>query len=64
MTWHPGAAAGPDQTQVAVSFESTSTGTRVRLEHSGWEHVEPQRRTGYDSGWDLVLGRFVSAGVG
>jgi uncharacterized protein YndB with AHSA1/START domain len=61
VTWHPGSDAGPEQTQVAVSFEPASGGTLVRLEHSGWERVAPSRRVGYDSGWDVVLGAFVSA---
>ena len=61
MTWHPGADAGPAQTQVAVTFESTPDGTLVRLEHSGWERVEPARRAGYGTGWDVVLAAFVSA---
>jgi uncharacterized protein YndB with AHSA1/START domain len=61
LTWHPGTEAGPDQTQVAVSFEATSSGTRVRLEHSGWERVGAAGRTSYDTGWDLVLGRYETA---
>jgi uncharacterized protein YndB with AHSA1/START domain len=61
VTWHPGEEPGPGQTQVAVTFEPTSAGTVVRLEHSGWERVQPSRRDGYDTGWDLVLGAFVSA---
>jgi uncharacterized protein YndB with AHSA1/START domain len=46
VTWHPGSDGGPEQTQVAVSFEPASGGTLVRLEHSGW---------------DVVLGTFVAA---
>jgi uncharacterized protein YndB with AHSA1/START domain len=61
VTWHPGSDAGPEQTQVAVSFEPASGGTLVRLEHSGWERIAPARRDNYDSGWDVVLGAFVSA---
>jgi uncharacterized protein YndB with AHSA1/START domain len=61
MTWHPGAEPGADQTQVAVTFEAAAGGTLVRLEHSGWERVGAAGRTGYDTGWDLVLGRYVTA---
>jgi uncharacterized protein YndB with AHSA1/START domain len=61
LTWHPGEDSGPEQTHVAITFETTSSGTRVRLEHSGWERVEPARRVSYETGWDSVLGAFVDA---
>ncbi|MDT7571524.1 MAG: hypothetical protein QOE05_1698 [Actinomycetota bacterium] len=61
LTWHPGEDGGPEQTRVAVTFEAVSEGTLIRLEHSGWERVQPARRVGYDTGWDVVLGAFVAA---
>lgn len=61
MTWHPGEESSPQQTQLAVTFESAAGGTLVRLEHSGWERVDLARRTSYDAGWDNVLAGLVSA---
>ena len=61
MPWHPGATPGPDQTEVTVTFEPVPEGTRVRLEHSGWERLAPGHRGDYDSGWDTVLAGFVAS---
>ena len=61
LTWHPGEESTPQQTQLAVTFEGTSDGTLVRLEHSGWERVDLARRSSYDGGWDNVLAAFASA---
>lgn len=36
MTWHPGRAAD-DASRVTVDFEPDGDGTRVVLEHTGWE---------------------------
>ena len=47
-------------TDVDVTFERADGGTRVRLEHSGFERV-PQAETfvgGYDAGWKELLGWF------
>ena len=59
FTWHPGRDAETGQ-EVDVRFSADGGGTRVHLEHRGWEklgermaEVVPQ----YDSGWDEVLGR-------
>jgi len=60
FTWH-----APDwevATQVQVRFVAEDTGTRVELEHSGWDR-EPklaEARKRYDSGWDFVLGQYQS----
>jgi hypothetical protein len=37
--------------------------TTVELIHTGWERHPrgAEARTGYDSGWDLVLGQYVRA---
>ena len=50
-----------DLTEVEVRFLAEGTGTRVELEHRGWESVDaeaPAKRGSYDSGWGVVLGRF------
>jgi hypothetical protein len=41
----------------------TADRTRVRLEHRGWERLaDPAgQRTGYDAGWDVVLGRYLGS---
>jgi uncharacterized protein YndB with AHSA1/START domain len=45
-------------TQVEVRFLADGTGTRVELEHSGWEQEAKLRdtRKSYDGGWDRMLG--------
>ncbi len=59
FSWHPGTnSARP--TQVEVDFESDGDArTKVTLTHSGWEQwadAAPEKRGGYDTGWDYVLG--------
>jgi uncharacterized protein YndB with AHSA1/START domain len=49
-------------TEVEIRFEPDGHGTRVELEHRGWENVEleaPAKRGNYDTGWDFVLGKYV-----
>jgi uncharacterized protein YndB with AHSA1/START domain len=46
---------------VEVRFAAEGEGTRVDLEHRGWEHSGPEERTGYDGGWEYVLGKFVGS---
>lgn len=63
FTWHPGGS--PDEaTSVDVCFEPDDGGTVVRLTHDGWAHRGDGEaaRLGYDTGWDLVLGRLTAAG--
>ena len=59
--WYPGRS--PDTAQeVTVTFSATSGGSLVELVHVGWETlgtVAQARRDGYDSGWDLVLARYI-----
>ena len=46
-------------TEVEVRFTPEDGGTRVDLEHRGWENVAEERvekRESYDTGWDHVLG--------
>jgi hypothetical protein len=47
---------------VEVTFDAHDDGTRVTLTHDGWPNRADGRaaRTGYDSGWDIVLGRLVA----
>ena len=47
-------------TQVEVRFIPEGTGTRLELEHSGWEQTEKVRefRKNYDGGWDTMLGHY------
>ncbi len=49
-------------TEVEVRFVPEGEGTRVELEHRGWERLAgggPAKRESYDRGWDVVLGRYV-----
>ena len=46
-------------TEVEVRFLPEGDGTRLELEHRGWEAVSEDaadKRSAYDSGWDQVLG--------
>ena len=48
-------------TEVEVRFAPVGAGTRVEVEHSGWERLAegaPDKRESYDTGWDFVLGRY------
>ncbi|MGB2953102.1 MAG: SRPBCC family protein [Gaiellaceae bacterium] len=52
-------------TELEVRFTAAGDGTRVELEHRGWERYGEQAGASYDSyngGWDTVLGRYVEAG--
>ena len=51
-----------DRTEVEVRFSPEDEGTRVELEHRGWERVVEsgvEKRENYDTGWDHVLGKYV-----
>jgi uncharacterized protein YndB with AHSA1/START domain len=51
-----------DLTEVEVRFSPDGGGTRVDLEHRGWELVADaasEKRDSYDAGWEVVLGTFV-----
>ena len=48
-------------TEVEVRFVADGDGTRVELEHRGWEALAEggaEKRSSYDTGWDFVLGRY------
>jgi uncharacterized protein YndB with AHSA1/START domain len=50
-------------TEVEVRFLPDGTGTRLELEHRGWERLAEdgaQKRENYDAGWDVVLAEYVS----
>jgi len=54
--------AEAEPTEVEVRFLSAEDGTRVELEHRGWERLAEggmEKRANYDTGWDFVLGRYV-----
>jgi hypothetical protein len=63
MTWHPGRAASTAQ-EVEVRFLAAEDGgTRVELEHRGWEALGERaadQRRNYDGGWETVLGCYVT----
>lgn len=66
FTWHPGREASEAQI-VEMRFVADAGGTRVTLEHRGWENagVEgPILRAGYANGWVYVFGEcYASAAV-
>ncbi|OFW72466.1 MAG: hypothetical protein A2Y55_02765 [Actinobacteria bacterium RBG_16_68_12] len=48
-------------TEVEVRFTAEGDGTRVELEHRGWEALAEEgaeKRGNYDTGWDHVLGLY------
>ncbi len=57
MSWHPGSPAETAQ-EVEVRFTPEGSGTRVDLEHRGWEKLgerAAEARSNYDGGWVLVF---------
>jgi uncharacterized protein YndB with AHSA1/START domain len=52
-------------TQVEIRFSGEAGGTRVELEHSGWEQSAKtgDARANYDSGWATILGHYQAAFV-
>ena len=61
FTWR--APSWEEITQVDIRFAADAGGTRVELEHSGWEQSAKTReaRVHYDSGWGTILGHYQSA---
>ena len=60
FTWHPGRGAETAQS-VTVSFAAAGAGTRVDLEHRGWERIgefAAKQREAYEEGWNPVLDRY------
>ena len=60
MTWYPGGT--PDKaTELEVRFAPEAGGTRVDLEHTGWEILAAEgaeHAKNYDEGWGTVLGYY------
>jgi uncharacterized protein YndB with AHSA1/START domain len=59
FTFHPGREAESAGT-VEVRFRPSGSGSRVVLEHSGWELLGEKgldMRKGYDMGWGMVFGK-------
>jgi uncharacterized protein YndB with AHSA1/START domain len=57
MTWHPG-RDDSKATELEVRFAPEGDGTRVDLEHRGWEiyaDEAAETRSSYDDGWGTVL---------
>ncbi|MBA3331254.1 MAG: SRPBCC domain-containing protein [Actinobacteria bacterium] len=51
-------------TEVEIRFVSEGDGTRVEVEHRGWERLgdaAEEARASYESGWDTVLAPYVEA---
>lgn len=66
FTWHPGREVSEAQT-VELRFDAVSEGTRVTLEHRGWENagVEgPVLRAGYAHGWVYVFSECYAKAAG
>ena len=65
FTWHPGSPES-EATDVDVRFHADGDGTLVELVHTGWDRRPDgdTARANYESGWELVLGRYASAGDG
>jgi uncharacterized protein YndB with AHSA1/START domain len=50
-----------EPTEVEVRFTAGERGTRVELEHRGWERLAEggvEKRGNYDTGWEYVLGKY------
>jgi uncharacterized protein YndB with AHSA1/START domain len=65
MTWHPGRGRETAQ-QIEIRFIAEGQGTRVEVEHTGWETLGDQAEAtlaNYDSesGWTGVLGQYAEA---
>jgi uncharacterized protein YndB with AHSA1/START domain len=63
FTWHPGRGHETSQ-EVEIRFFPSGEGTRLELEHRGWERLvatADEIPEHYASGWDEVLDRFAEA---
>jgi uncharacterized protein YndB with AHSA1/START domain len=62
IDWH--VTPGKPSTELELRFASEGDGTRVDLEHRGWERYGDEAAescASYNSGWDIVLKPFVAA---
>ena len=58
LAWNPSREQERPQTEIEVTFTAESDGTRVDLEHRGWERLGDQAgeaRQSYSEGWQHVL---------
>ena len=63
LAWHVGMEPSDDQ-EVELRFVAEDGGTRVELEHRGWEKLAElgrEQRDGYDAGWTGILGLYVQS---
>jgi uncharacterized protein YndB with AHSA1/START domain len=67
LAWHPTLREEPP-TEVEITFSPDGTGTRIDLEHRGWEALgdrADEAADGYEEGWSYVLGeRYAQAAAG
>jgi uncharacterized protein YndB with AHSA1/START domain len=64
FTWRQGDWAPTETTDVEVRFEPIAQGTRVIVEHGGWDQVAsapPGVTDGYAHGWAEILGFYGEA---
>lgn len=64
FTWR--APSWEVDTQVEIRFTAEGSGTRIELEHRGWEQDAKTRdsRGSYDGGWAKILGIYADFAVG
>jgi uncharacterized protein YndB with AHSA1/START domain len=63
VAWKPNSRPTPP-TELEVRFVPDGSGTRVELEHRGWERlgeIAAEAHAGYSTGWNPVLERFETA---
>ena len=66
LAWKPNLSDNPP-TEVAVTFSPHQGGTRLELEHRGWERLGSNAesvRSGYGEGWIGVLALFAKTADG
>ncbi|WP_369250266.1 SRPBCC domain-containing protein [Streptomyces sp. R41] len=64
FTWRLARWDESENTDVQVGFEPTVEGTRVTIEHGGWDRVPsapPGMIQGYSHGWKELLGFYAQA---
>jgi len=60
LDWYPGHSPA-DATRVEVTFTEAGDGCLLRLTHTGWSDDAAERRSSYNTGWDLVLDALIQA---
>ena len=61
LAWNPSREQERPQTEIEVTFTAEGDGTRVDLEHRGWERLgalAAEARSGYGENWTGVLALF------